>query len=110
MLGAIIAIQLLQLRLSFINNSKSKKVMETQAEAAEALRQINEKLKKIGTESATTLDKVKKLEEAAAGQPNLSPELAQAIEEVKAQVQIVDDLVPDAEPAAETGAPEGGQG
>lgn len=71
--------------------------MGKQQELAGELNKVTEQLKKIGTESAKTLDAVKKLEEQIANQ-EVSAELQKAFDDLKAQVQIVDELVPDATP------------
>jgi hypothetical protein len=97
-------------------HSQNLLIMQTQAEAVQVLNQVSEKLTKIKGETGSLLDKVAALEEAANNQPNLTPELAAAIENVRSQAQGVDDLVADA-PVVDGGTgdntgsgPEGGGG
>ena len=70
--------------------------MATQAEHAQALKDVTAAIAKIGTESSKTLQKVTELEEALANQGNTSPEVDAAMQALKDQVTLVDDLVPDA--------------
>lgn len=74
--------------------------MSKEQQALDDLSAIQEKLQKIGNESAATLQKVKDLE-AAAADSGASQAVLDKIAEVKAQAQIVDDLTPDAETPAE---------
>ena len=78
---------------------KLNQVMSTQAEIAAGLNAATLQLKKIGTESAATLQKVADLQAALNNQPGVTPELQSAFDALKTQVQVVDDLVPDQEPA-----------
>lgn len=71
------------------------KIMATQAELAQQLNQVATQVSKIGEESTKTLQKVEELEEALNNQDNVSPELQTAFDNLKAQVQTVDDLVVD---------------
>lgn len=96
----LLGVALLQIGISYFIIQKLKTIMADQTQATADVKAISAQLQKIGTESATMLEKITALEEAAANQGNLSPELTEAIAEAKAQAQIVDDLVPD--------APEGG--
>lgn len=73
--------------------------MATQVELAAGLAQVTAQLVKIGTETATLLQKVADLESALGNAGAVTPELQAAFDALKAQVQVVDDLVPDAPPA-----------
>lgn len=75
-----------------------EKLMATQAELAKALNDIGAQVAKIGTESTTTLQKVKDLEAALAAAGNTTPEVDAALAALKAQVQVVDDMVADVPP------------
>jgi hypothetical protein len=77
--------------------SKIGTMGENTNQALADLQAINTQLQKISTESATTLQKVTDLENAAAN-ADTPASVLEAIAAVKAQVQIVDDLVPDAAP------------
>ena len=76
--------------------------MATQQEAAAQLETIVTELVKIGAETQTLLDKVAALQAALDAAGAVTPELSQAIADVAAQAQKVDDLVPDA-PATTSG-------
>lgn len=71
--------------------------MASQSEIAAGIAQVNTQLQKVSSESTITLDKVRALEEQIAN-GDVSPELQAAFDDLKAQVQKVDDLVPDAVP------------
>jgi len=88
--------------LYFLIINRSNKIMATQAEHAQDIRDVTTQLQKIGNESAKTLAKVTELEEALANQGNVSQEVQEAMQALKAQVTIVDDMVPDAEPEEPT--------
>lgn len=70
--------------------------MGNQQDLAAEINKVSEQIAKIKTESTATLQKVSDLEQALANQDNVSPELQQAFDNLKAQVQTVDDLIPDA--------------
>lgn len=77
-------------------------VMTTVAEITQRLDAVNEKLQKVGNESAKTVQAVADLKaqiEAMqqAGQ-DVPAELVAAVERVEASVAAVDELVPDAQP------------
>jgi methyl-accepting chemotaxis protein len=76
--------------------AKVTSIMTTQAELAAGIAEITETVKRIKTESTTTLQKVTDLETALANAGNVTPEVQQAFDDLKAQVKAVDDLVPDA--------------
>lgn len=69
--------------------------MANEQQALDDLEAIKTQLSKIGTETATSLQKIIDLETAAqnAGVPQ---SILDKIAEVKAQAQVVDDLTPDA--------------
>lgn len=69
--------------------------MAKQSELAQQLNDLGVQIGKISQESTATLQKVTELEEALANQDNVSPELQTAFDNLKEQVQKVDDLVPD---------------
>lgn len=82
---------------SFLSiHQKLEKIMSTQTEFAAQVQAISTQVAKIGEESKITLQKVIDLEAALANQDNVSPELQAAVDELKQQVQVVDDLVADA--------------
>jgi uncharacterized protein (DUF3084 family) len=81
-------------QFSFIHKNQLK-IMATQAELAAQLNTVATQVGKIGQESTKTLEKVQELEEALANQDNVSPELQTAFDNLKSQVQTVDDLVVD---------------
>lgn len=64
--------------------------------ALQDLAEIKETQIKIGSETATLLQKVTDLETAAENNKDTPPEVLAAIADVKAQAKAVDDLVPDA--------------
>lgn len=70
--------------------------MGKQADLAADMATVTAQIAKIGVESTATLQKVKDLEDALANQDNVSPELQNAFDALKAQVTVVDDLIPDA--------------
>lgn len=69
--------------------------MATQAELTASLNLVNDKLTKIGTETATLLTMIEDLRVQVTNAP-VSPELQAAFDRVAAQANVVDDLVPDA--------------
>lgn len=74
--------------------------MATQTELAQGLKDLTTQVAKIGTETEALKQKVADLEAALANQPNVTEEVQNAFDALKAQVQTVDDLVPDAAPPA----------
>src|SRR5438046_1762527 len=66
-----------------------EKIMASQDQAAQQLKDVNQQLQKIGTETQTLLDKITALENAPAA--DVSPELQSAIDSVVAQAKVVDD-------------------
>lgn len=74
------------------------KIMATQAEAAVEVRNLTAKINKIGTETATTLQKVKDLEAIIVAGGEVSEELRTALDEAIAAATAADDLTPDATP------------
>lgn len=74
------------------------RIMSTQAEAAQQVRDLTTKINKIGTETAKTLEKVTALQAIidAGNGGQVSEELQTAINEATASAQATDDLTPDA--------------
>ena len=81
-------LNLIKLKLKIMGDNTNK--------ALEDLGVIKTQLVKIGTETSTLLDKIKALEDAAAN-ADTPQSVLDAIADVKAQAQIVDDEVPDAQ-------------
>lgn len=77
-------------------------IMATQAEVAAELRAAMATIEKIGTETDKLIQTVKDLEAAVGNQTGASPELLEALADVKTQLGILDDKVPD-------GSGDGGQ-
>jgi uncharacterized protein YoxC len=76
-----------------------KRMAKTQAELVTEMQALKGQITKIGTETATLLEKVKELQALIdAGGNTLTPETQAAWEEVKTAAQGVDDEVPDAPP------------
>lgn len=103
---AIIAVVLLvifiQLSVSLSQTNKIILIMSNTEQALEGLDVILAKVTKIGTESLTTLQLVKDLQEAAAN--NDTPQaVLDKISLVADQVKLVDDLVPDVITGGDTG-------
>lgn len=71
--------------------------MATQVELTAQLVAINERLVKVGTETARLVATVNDLKTVVAAGP-VSPELQAAVDAVAAQTGVVDDMVPDLEP------------
>lgn len=95
-------LRIIEIGLLIFITIKIRQIMTAQEQAAEDLRQVSLKLKKIGGETSTLLEKIKALEDAAANNAGgISDELQAAINDVKEQAQVVDDAVPDA-PETET--------
>lgn len=75
------------------------RIMATQAEAAQQVRDLTARINKIGTETASTLEKVNALQliiDAGNG-GTVSEELQTAINEAVASAKATDDLTPDAQ-------------
>lgn len=81
--------------ISIINLLKLNTIMATQAEHAQELRNIKAQNDKSRTE---ILAKIAALEEALANGGGTTPEVDEALAELKASVQTDDDIVPDAPP------------
>lgn len=83
-------------------NQKLEMIMATEAEIVADLGLVKDQLVNIGLESSATLDKVSELEAiiAAGGGSGgtVTQALVDAVAELKAQAQLVDDLTPDAAP------------
>lgn len=77
-------------------NQNQDIIMAKQDEAAQSVRDLTAQINKIGTETATTLQKVTDLEAIIAAGGDVSPELQAALDEAKAAAQRADDLTPDA--------------
>ena len=75
-----------------------KLIVMTQTEEAQALRDLTAQLKKIGEETSKTLAKVTELEGIIAAGGDVSPDVVQALSDLKIQAQATDDLVPDVTP------------
>ena len=73
-----------------------KSMAQTQTELAAQLKASTDQVAKIGGETRTLLTKVQELLDQLATQTGVTPELQAAADDLKAQLQIVDDLVPDA--------------
>ena len=86
-------------------NRKINKMAESQIQLADDLNKLSDQIKKIGTETSATLQKVSDLEAALASAGNVTPEVQAALDALKVQAQATDDLVPDA-PAPVEAAPE----
>lgn len=76
--------------------SSLEAIMATQAQLVEELKKVTEQVGKIGTETGKTLQKVTALEALLAAGGNTTPEVDQALADLKAQAQLTDDMVPDA--------------
>jgi methyl-accepting chemotaxis protein len=84
-------------RRSFIQlKHEVYRLMMNQAEVTAAVTAVSEKLVKIGTETQALKTKIEELTAAVEAQPEVSPELAAAVEALVQQAQVVDDLVQDA--------------
>lgn len=77
------------------NQHKIKKIMASQAEDAQVLRDLLAQLQKANAEIQA---KIQALVDAAANAP-VSTELQSAIDDLKPAAQALDDIVPDAPPA-----------
>ncbi len=75
-----------------------KRIVMTQTESAQAIKDITAQIQKIGGETAKTLQKVTDLEALIAAGGDATPEVVQALAEAKAAAQAADDLTPDAPP------------
>ncbi len=77
-------------------HQKLNKIMASQTQLAADLKVVKNQVAKIGQESSLTLKKVEELQAIIDAGEEVSPELQAAVDELKAQIQVVDDLVPDA--------------
>lgn len=75
--------------------------MSTQQELVKGLNDLNDKVKKIGTETTTLIAKVEELKKVITDNP-VPPEVMTAFDAVAKQAGIVDDLVPDVPPTPVT--------
>lgn len=75
---------------------QGKMIMATQAEVVEKINASNEKLGKIIVEEKKLIDLVQELKDALAAQPQATPELEQAVDNMANQIGVLDDQVPDA--------------
>ena len=84
-------------------HQQNKIIMDTQVQLVEKINTAISQLGKIKDESTATLNKVSELQDIIDNQGGVSPELQAAVDQLKAQVQVVDDLVADtpAPPPAE---------
>jgi seryl-tRNA synthetase len=87
-------------------NQQNVKIMANQQELAAQINEISGTITKIKGETQTTLDKVQELQDVINNQGGVSAELQAAVDNLKAQVQVVDELIPDAPPPVE-GEPQG---
>lgn len=69
--------------------------MKTQAEAAADIREQRTLILKISRESTANLERLAALEEAVKNGGNASPELVEALEELKSGLTDLDNLTPD---------------
>lgn len=76
-------------------NLKLDTIMATQIQIAEQIRTLTSQLNKISAESTATLNKITELQAIIDGGAPISDELQSAFDDLKAQIQKVDDLVPD---------------
>lgn len=67
------------------------KIMSSQAQATQDLKDVKAQLVKIGAETQTLIDKINALPVP----PDTTPEFDAALADVKAQAKVVDDMVPD---------------
>lgn len=84
-------------------HQQNLQIMATQTELIQTINAISTQVGKIKDESTATLNKVTELQDIIDNQGGVSPELQAAVDQLKAQVQVVDDLVADtpAPPPAE---------
>ena len=77
-------------------NNTERNIMATQEEVTAALVAAKAHVDKIGTETRTLLTRITELlAQIAANQSTVTPELQAAVDDLQAQLQVVDDLVPD---------------
>lgn len=67
----------------------------TLPELAQELRTVKAQVAKIGVETGATLQKVIDLEAIIAAGGTVTPEVEQALADLKAQAQATDDMIPD---------------
>jgi len=78
-----------------IVNQKIEIIMSTQIELITSIKELTTQVKKISAESSATLAKVIELQAIIDAGPGVSVELQEAIDTLKAQVQMVDNLTAD---------------
>lgn len=87
-------------------------IMSTQAQAAQTLRDVLAREQKTAGEIQTLQtgvtdlkSQIAELQAQVADGGEVTPELQQAIDDVAAQAQVIDDLIPDVAPAPGSGSP-----
>lgn len=81
--------------------SQLKQIRMNQQELLDGLTSANVTIGKIFTESKATIAKLADLETAMSNSMQVTPEVQKAFEDLKAQLQLVDDLIPDQAPTGE---------
>lgn len=69
---------------------------KTQQELTQEVKDLTLKVNKVGTETRKLLTKIEELTDAIANGGPVAPELQAAVDDLKIQVNVVDELVPDA--------------
>jgi hypothetical protein len=82
--------------LTQLIHEQNKKIIMTNEELVQGLQDATGQLVKVKGETSATLQKVTDLENALNNQGNVSPQVEEAFNALKAQVQVVDDLIADA--------------
>ena len=77
-------------------NLKIDTIMAEQTQLAAELREVTAQVTKIATEVTTTLQKVEVLEAALQAADDVTPEVQEAFDALKAQVIALDEQIPDA--------------
>lgn len=95
MIKLLLALVAIDIGFNFSNHLKIKKIMGNTDQALADLAAIKTQLSKIGGETSTLLQKITDLENAA-NNADTPQSVLDAIADVKAQAQVVDDQVPDA--------------
>lgn len=95
MIKLLLALVAIDIGINISNRFKLNKLMSNTDQALADLAAIKSQLSKIGGETSTLLQKITDLENAA-NSADTPQSVLDAIAEVKAQAQIVDDQVPDA--------------
>lgn len=88
-----------------VKNTETK-IMATQAEIAADLRQQRTLIVKISQESTSNLEKLRELEEAINNGGNASPEVVEALADLKSGLTDLDNLTPDLPEGEPTPNPE----